>query len=154
MAKCDVVLEGPIPFTDGAGPGVTFRLSPSTFVPNNHCKLEITINGIRVTGTGDFGGEHVTGYASNGGISIQPLPKKTDVIVFAIDCPDCHSMITAYTTPAPPDRRRNPLVHLIISAIGGVIGGVIGGLSFGPIGAVGGATLGVYIAGGIAAIIY
>ncbi len=89
MAICPVKLDGPTQKQFPDGPGLVFKLMPEGYAYQHDCTVHIYINGTEVTGTGDFGGCHVSGKGGDF-IIIQPVPHESKKVPFTVDCPDCH----------------------------------------------------------------
>ena len=154
MPDCPISLKGDI---STAPPKETWYIEPRPFNPSGKCTVKITVSDPRVgatktpiTGTGDFGGIHVSGAdIQNGAIVIEPPPPKDVRIEWDVTCPDCtkHLVRDFRHKPSALDYLIALLLFLASVAGGGLVGFFLGGL----IGAAIGAFIGELIGGALAA---
>ena len=103
MAECPISLEKVISTNP---PMETWRIAPHPFNLNGKCTVKVTVDGTPVTGTGQYGNIHITGWGGiNGAIVLEPPPTK-GTIIWDVICPDCTKQLrhnfSAPPAPVPP----------------------------------------------------
>ena len=113
MADCPVELKGPIQQDFPDGPALVFKLVPEGYAFQHDCTLSIRINGVEVTGTGDFGGCHVSGKTFDA-IVIQPVPKYIREVEFNLRCGNCSYRRTAHWGKFVPEKKGPGFVPMLL----------------------------------------
>ena len=111
MPKCGLQLQE---LRKSAPPRSVWRLVPLDFVETNGCTVRLIANGTEVTGTGDYGGIHVSGWtAVNATVVLEP-PPSDGVLVWEVTCGNtCTDRLELFLHPDDDPRNRKGCLSVL-----------------------------------------